>query len=81
MRKKHQFHRENCANTIREAFKDMFDRTIVLAGKHAFEWSITVCDGNTFTKMTYSCSKKVQKTETARKEFEQICPFVIYLES
>lgn len=50
MRKKHQFHRENCANTIREAFKDMFDRTIVLAGKHAFEWSITVCDGNTFTK-------------------------------
>lgn len=65
MRKKHQFHRENCMNTMREAFKDMFDRTIVLAGKHAFEWSITVCDGNTFTKMTYSCRK------TARKEFER----------
>ena len=38
---------------------------MVLAGKHAFEWSITVCDGNTFTKMTYSCRK------TARKEFEK----------
>lgn len=50
---------------MREAFKDMFDRTIVLAGKHAFEWSITICDGNTFTKMTYSCRK------TARKEFER----------
>jgi len=66
MRKKHQFHRENCSNTVREAFKDMFDRTIVLAGKHAFEWSITICDDNTFTKMTYSCRK------IARKEFEKL---------
>ena len=66
MRKKHQFHRENCSNTVREAFKDMFDRTIVLAGKHTFEWSITICDDNTFTKMTYSCRK------IARKEFEKL---------
>ena len=65
MNKKHKFHRENCDTTIREIIKDMFNRTIVLSGTHAFEWSITVCDGNTFTKMTYSCRK------TARKEFER----------
>lgn len=38
---------------------------ILLTKPESFEWSITVCDGNTFTKMTYSCRK------VARKEFER----------
>ena len=66
MHKKHQFHRENCSNTVREAFKDMFDRTIVLAGKHAFEWSITTCDHGIITRVTFSCR------ENARKEYERL---------
>lgn len=61
MRKKHQFHRENCDTTVREIMKDMFDRTIVLSGTHAFEWSITVYDGDKVTRVTYSGREKSQK--------------------
>ena len=43
----------------------MFDRTIVLAGTHAFEWSITVYDGDKITRVTYSGREK------ARKEFKK----------
>lgn len=65
-RKKHTIHRENCDNLIREIIKDMFDRTIVLSGKYAFEWSITTYDGSKATTVTYSSREK------ARKEFDLI---------
>ena len=70
MRKKHQFHRENCANTIRETFKDMFDRTIVLAGKHAFEWSIMVCDHGVVTRVTFSCREDARREYTRLKKLK-----------
>lgn len=65
MKKKHIFHREQCENRMRDSFTDMFNRLIVLSGTHAFEWSITICEGDRITKMTYSCRKD------ARKEFEK----------
>lgn len=61
MRKKHEFHKENCEIRIREVVKDMFGNTIVLSGQHAFEWSITVCSHGTYTKTTYKNSKEARK--------------------
>lgn len=43
MARKHTYHRENCDCLIRETVVDIWGRTIYLAGRHAFEWSITVC--------------------------------------
>ena len=74
MRKKHQFHRENCDTTVREIMKDMFDRTIVLSGTHAFEWSITVYDGDKVTRVTYSGREKARKEFKKYKKLKQICP-------
>ena len=61
MRKRNQFHRENCETRIREVVKDMFGNTIVLSGQHAFEWSITVCSHNVYTKTTYKNGKEARK--------------------
>lgn len=50
---------------MRDSFTDMFNRLTILSGTHAFEWSITICEGDRITKITYSCRKD------ARKEFEK----------
>lgn len=42
MARKHTYHRENCDCFIREVIVDVYGRTIVLGGQHAFEYSITV---------------------------------------
>ena len=70
MKRKHQSHRENCSSTIRETFRDMFDRTIVLAGKHAFEWSIMVCDHGVVTRVTFSCREDARREYTRLKKLK-----------
>lgn len=65
-KRKHQFHRENCESVIRDSFIDILNRTVVLTGKHAFEWSIIMKTDDCITKMTYSCRK------TARKEYDKL---------
>ena len=42
MARKYIYHRENCDCFIREIIVDIYGRTIVLGGQHAFEYSITV---------------------------------------
>lgn len=42
MARKYTYHRENCDCFIREVIVDVYGRTIVLGGQHAFEYSITV---------------------------------------
>lgn len=61
MRKKHEFHKENCETKVRAVIEDMFGNTIVLSGQHAFEWSITVCSHGTYIKTTYENSKEARK--------------------
>ena len=63
--KKRTYHRENCDNRIREIITDMLGRTIVLAGKHAFEWSITICSDNTYYKITYK--NRIEATKEFNK--------------
>lgn len=61
MRKKHEFHKENCEIKVREVIEDMFGNIIVLSGQHAFEWSITVCSNDTYIKTAYKNSKEARK--------------------
>ena len=42
MARKYTYHRENCDCFIREIIIDIYGRTIVLGGQHAFEYSITI---------------------------------------
>ena len=48
----------------------MFDRTIVLAGKHAFEWSIMVCDHGVITRVTFSCREDARREYTRLKKLK-----------
>lgn len=61
--RKHTYHRENCDCLIRETVVDIWGRTIYLAGRHAFEWSIIVCTRERIVKTTYPNGRE------ARKEF------------
>ena len=58
-------HRENCNAYIRDAVTDALGRTIVLSGRHAFEWSISICVriGNDLeiTTTTYSNGSAARK--------------------
>lgn len=68
MSKKHIFHRENCASCIRDVAKDLLGRTLVLTGKHAFEWSLCICDENSTLTITYSNRAEARKEFNRRKE-------------
>ena len=63
MARKHTYHRENCDCFIREVIVDVYGRTIVLGGQHAFEWSITICTRERIVKTVYPNGRE------ARKEF------------
>lgn len=60
-----KYHRENCDNRMRDMLVDTLGRTIILSGQHAFEWSITICSHNVYTKTTYKNGKE------ARKQFKK----------
>ena len=63
MARKHTYHRENCDCFIREIIVDVYERTIVLSGQHAFEWSITIYTRERIVQTIYPNGKE------ARKEF------------
>ena len=42
MARKYTYHRENCDCLIREIILDVYGRTIVISGQHAFEYNITI---------------------------------------
>ena len=65
MSRKYTYHRENCDCFIREITVDIYGRTIVLSGRHAFEWSITIYTRERIVKTTYPNGRK------ARKEFRK----------
>lgn len=63
MSRKYTYHRENCDCFIREVIVDVYGRTIVLEGQHAFEWSITIHTRERIVKTVYPNGRE------ARKEF------------
>lgn len=36
------YHKENCKIKQRRCYKDIYGRTIIVTGRHAFEWTINV---------------------------------------
>lgn len=61
-----KYNRDNCDCFIRKIVIDIYQRTIVLSGKHAFEWSITIYEKGKITQYIYPNGR------TARKEFYRI---------
>ena len=78
MRKKHEFHKENCETKVRAVIEDMFGNTIVLSGQHAFEWSITVCSNGTYIKTTYKNSKEARKQFRKYKNKHQTVYWIMH---
>ena len=66
MARKYTYHRENCDCLIREAIVDVYGRTIILGGQHAFEYSITVVSITGKTVIT-----NFKNGREARKEFQK----------
>lgn len=52
MKKKRIYHKNKCENRVRVSAKDKLGRTIVLTGRHAFEWNVTIINfcGTTTTE-------------------------------
>lgn len=64
MARKYIYHRENCDNFVREIIVDIWGRTIIMSGQHAFEYNITIISITGEPKtITYKNGKE------ARKEF------------
>ena len=63
MARKHIYHRENCDCYIRESIIDVCGRRVILSGRHAFEWSITIYTVEKTVRTTYPNGRE------ARKEF------------
>lgn len=61
MSRKYTYHRENCDCFIREVIVDVYGRTIVLSGQHAFEWSITIHTGERIVKTVYPNGREARK--------------------
>lgn len=65
MARKYKYHRENCDCLVRRTIIDIYDRTIILGGQHAFEWYITIVTKDRIIRYEYPCG------EVARKEFRK----------
>lgn len=61
MARKHTYHRENCDCLIREVIVDVYGRRVILSGRHAFEWSITVCTSERIVRITYPNGREARK--------------------
>ena len=38
-----KYNKNNCDCYVRDVVTDIYERTIVLSGQHAHEWSISIC--------------------------------------
>lgn len=63
--KKRVFNEDKCSSCIRGSFQDKIGRTIILSGKHAFKWHITVIWKNTST--IYEFSNRIEATKEYNK--------------
>lgn len=62
------YHKENCDCLIRKVITDKYNRTIVLAGQHAFEWSITVLAFSVSYTTMYKNGKEARKAFSEYKK-------------
>lgn len=65
-KRKKNYHRENCDCKVRTTIKDELNRTVILEGRHAFEWSITIQSETRVVVYSYPNGK------LAREAFKQI---------
>lgn len=65
MARKYTYHRENCDCLIRETITDVWGRVIILGGRHAFEWSITIYTKERIVRTEYPNGR------VARQEFKK----------
>lgn len=62
MARKYTFHRDNCDCIIREIYVDIYGRTIIYSGKHAFEYYISVVSiTNVITTTKYKNGSEARK--------------------
>ena len=64
MNRKH-YNKSHCINKVRQSTIDILGRQVVLTGRHAFEWSISIIDPRSITTTVYSNrveATKVYKT-------------------
>ena len=61
-----KFNRDNCDCFVRDVITDIYERTIVLSGQHAFEWSISICTKTSIYTTHYP------NGNIARKEFNKL---------
>lgn len=63
------FHEDKCQSKVRKTFIDKItNKTVILSGKHAFDWQVTIIDKTT---VVYNFDNRVR----AVKEFERIVKF------
>lgn len=67
-KKSKTFHKNNCECRIRESIIDICNRNIVLSGRHAFEWSVSVITKETTLTINFPSRKE------AVKEFKKYKP-------
>lgn len=60
---KRNYNRDNCDSRLRAIITDKWGRTVVLLGKHAFEWEIVIQDNGKIIARTFKSGRE------ARKEF------------
>lgn len=60
-----RYNKNNCDCFLRKVVTDIYGREIVLSGRHAFEWSITIHTNTTITETIYP------NGATARREFRK----------
>lgn len=65
MARKYTYHKENCDCFIREIITDVLSRVIILSGRHAFEWSITIYTKERIVRTKYPNGR------IARQEFKK----------
>lgn len=61
-----KYNKNNCDCYVRDVVTDIYERTIVLSGQHAHEWSISICTKTRIYTQYYP------NGATARKEFRKL---------
>lgn len=59
-KRKYVLHKENCQTCVRRVHKSK-NKTIILSGKHGFEWSIVEDNGKDMKMTTYPDRKSALK--------------------